>query len=445
MNRPSLAVAIAALVVAQTAACAIPSVPATLPPRDRAWIAVLSGEMPEALEQVARHSWIVGNLPGQTPVRWELMGSAYRSQTRDPFSYFGDGDVAVHGIVEGTVAEIRALHTCLDKEVRRYGERHPKYWPIPGPNSNTFVTESLRHCEIHVELPATAIGRDYRGLVGAGVTESGTGVQLESWLIGARIGLREGVEGHVTGLALGVHFWPPGITVPVNPGRIGVDLDGHVTPDKPSWLYDERAEPSERQRDYGVAVAQMFAGVARVRRPEEAGGLAERATVGLSGRAVYTKKHLGYAFGSDFEVGIGLPAGFAYGVHVYPTGIGWAFGPTGYVAIFGGAGVSGVTARVPGGLELPVEVRAEIDAGARARLGLRGTAVWIPGVAARRDGSMLSFADELVLGSFVRFGRTRNTSFGTMGRGHFFGLERHEVMHSYWLGLTYGVEIDFGL
>jgi hypothetical protein len=444
MSRVTLAAV--ALAVAQTAACAIPSVPAKLPPPDHAWIAVLSGELPEAIEQVARHAWIVGNLPGETPVRWELMGSAYRSQTRDPFSYFGDGDVAVHGIVLGSVAEIRRLHTCLDAEVQRYGQRHPTYWPIPGPNSNTFVAESLRHCGIHVELPSTAIGRDYRGLIGAGVTESGTGVQLESWLVGARIGLREGVEAHVTGLALGVHAWPPGITVPVNPGRIGIDLDGHVAPnEKRTWLYDERSYESDRERDYGVAVAQMFAGVARVKRPEDAGGLAERATVGLSGHAIYTKKHLGYAIGTDFELGMGIPAGFAYGIHVYPAGIGWVVGPTGYVAVFGGAGVSGVTARVPGGLELPIEARAELDAGPRARLGLRATTVWVPGVEARRGGSMLPFADELVLGSFVRFGRTRTSSMGTMGRGHFFGLERHEVMHTYWLGLTYGVEADFGL
>jgi hypothetical protein len=38
---------------------------------------------------------------------------------------FGDGDVALHGIVEGTVAEIQAIETCLDAEVNRYGERHP--------------------------------------------------------------------------------------------------------------------------------------------------------------------------------------------------------------------------------------------------------------------------------------------------------------------------------
>jgi hypothetical protein len=31
-----------------------------------------------------------------------------------------------------------------------------------------------------------------------------------------------------------------------------------------------------------------------------------------------------------------------------------------------------------------------------------------------------------------------------MGRGYFFALERHEVVQTAWLGLTFGVEADFG-
>ena len=114
------------------------------------------------------------------------------------------------------------------------------------------------------------------------------------------------------------------------------------------------------------------------------------------------------------------------------------------MGIFGGVGASGVTARVAGGLELPVEVRAELDVGTQARLGLRAATLWIPGVDDRRGGSVLPFGDELVLGTFARFGKTRRSSFGSMGRGHFLGLERREVMGTYWLGLTFGVEADFG-
>lgn len=452
MARLVLAAA-AALALAQTAACAIPRRAAELPPSERAWIAVLSGEMPEAIQQVARHAWIVGSLPGagKRVRRWEYLGGAEITTTTEPFSYFGesDGDVAVHGVFEGTPLEIAAKMKCLDAEAAAYEERHPTYFPIPGPNSNTFVAESIRNCGLHIELPSTAIGRDYRGLVGAGVTESGTGVQAESVIVGVRLGLREGVEGHIASLALGVHAWPPGITVPVNPGRIGIDLDGHATQaqlgHRGRSAYGSRDEVRGRdERDYGVGISQMFARVAQVRRPEDAGGLAQRVTVGLTARGVYTKRHLGYAFGSDLELGAGFPAGFAYGFHLLPAGIGWTIGPTGYLALYGGAGVSGVTARVTGGLELPVELRFELDAGPRARVGVRAGTAWVPYVGERRGQSLLPFGDEMVLGAFARFGRTKSTSWGSMGRGHFFGLERREVMGTYWLGLTIGVEIDFG-
>jgi hypothetical protein len=437
--------ALAAMAVVQACACAVPKRPAELPSQQRAWIAVLSGEMPDAIEDVARHAWIVGSLPGDGSVhRWELLGSAFRSETNRPFDYFGNGDVAVHGVVEGDVVEIHRIMKCLDREVHAYNDRHPDYFPIPGPNSNTFVAEALRECGIHVELPATAIGRDYRGIVGAGVTESGTGLQLESWVAGVRVGLREGAEAHLAGLALGVHAWPPGVTVPVNPGRIGLDFDGHLQKGRGSFSEGPGSFSEGPGRRFGVGVAQMVVEVARVKRPEDAGGLAERATVGLSARGVLAKRHLGYGFGADLDLGLGFPAAFAYRIHLYPAGIAWTFGPTGYVGVFGGVGASGVGGQVTGGFEVPLEMRAEIDAGPSARLGLRAATIWVPGVDDRRGRSMLPFGDELVLGTFARFGSTKHGSFGTMGRGHFFGLERHEVMHTYWLGVTFGVEVDYG-
>jgi hypothetical protein len=119
MRRVTLAAA--ALVVAQTGACALPSRPAELPSRQRAWIAVLSGEMPDAIEQVARHAWIIGSLPGDATFRrWEFLGSAYRSETREPLGYFhgARGDVAVHGVVDGDLDEIATKMRCLDREAR---------------------------------------------------------------------------------------------------------------------------------------------------------------------------------------------------------------------------------------------------------------------------------------------------------------------------------------
>lgn len=215
--------AIACLALGGTG-CAVFRRPLELPPRDRPFVAVLSGEMPEPITQVARHGWIVANkADGSGLRRYELLGDAFATTTRDPFRWFGSGDVALHGVLEGEKTEITGVIECLERETPRYNEEHPTYFPMPGPNSNTYVDQMLRRCDIHCELPATAIRKDYRGVVGASVTSGGTGVQLETWLGGVKVGITEGVELHILGLSIGVDLWPPALIVPVNPGRIGFD------------------------------------------------------------------------------------------------------------------------------------------------------------------------------------------------------------------------------
>lgn len=204
--------------------CVAYRLPVALPARSTPYVAVLSGEMPEPIAPIARHAWIVAN-PAERGVlhRYELLGSAFATTTRDPFDYFGEGDVAVHGILRRDAGEVRKIMACLDEETPRYNKEHPTYFPMPGPNSNTYVDQMLRRCGIPFELPATAIGKDYRGVLGASVTAGGTGVQLETWLGGVKIGLKEGVELHFLGLSIGVDFYPPALIVPVNPGRLGFD------------------------------------------------------------------------------------------------------------------------------------------------------------------------------------------------------------------------------
>jgi hypothetical protein len=74
---------------------------------------------------------------------------------------------------------------------------------------------------MRAELPPTSIGKDYRGAIGVSRTTGGTGVQLETPVVGLRIGLTEGVQLHVFGLAIGVDWWPPAIVLPVGEGRLG--------------------------------------------------------------------------------------------------------------------------------------------------------------------------------------------------------------------------------
>lgn len=204
--------------------CAAFRYPLTLPPAEKPYIAVVSGEMPEPLRLVARHAWILAN-PGRGKdlLRYEYTGRGSRSTTTFPFSHFSYGDIAIHGIIEPDEARMDEILACFDAETPRYNEEHPGYFPIPGPNSNTYVDRVLRRCDVHVELPATAIGKDYLGPAGVSVTTGGTGVQLSTWFFGVKLGVTEGVEIHILGLAVGVDVWPPALIVPVNPGRIGFD------------------------------------------------------------------------------------------------------------------------------------------------------------------------------------------------------------------------------
>lgn len=94
----------------------------------------------------------------------------------------------------------------------------------PGPNSNSFVSHIIRNVdELRVELPPTAIGRDWinRGDF-FGLTETKTGIQLSVFgLLGFSLGLGEGIEINIIGLTFGVDFLRPALKLPIV-GRIGM-------------------------------------------------------------------------------------------------------------------------------------------------------------------------------------------------------------------------------
>jgi hypothetical protein len=203
------------------AGCAVLPRPLDVPRGDDAAVIVASVGLGEAMNEVARHSWIAARERGQARfTRYEIGGGG---ETDDPFESpcrcTGEdrhASVMVHAVVRGDDAE-RAI-VCIKREDARYHEGYG-FWP--GPNCNTYVERMARLCGISMTLPATAYGRDYRGLVGATTTSEGTGVQLDSPLIGAKLGLAEGVEVHVLTLPFGIDFWPPAIIVPIGGGRLG--------------------------------------------------------------------------------------------------------------------------------------------------------------------------------------------------------------------------------
>jgi len=443
--------------------CFRPS-PATMPSADVAYVAVLSGEMPGSFRDIARHSWIVSSLPQavlvtKTPSRRSndpARSAARRSSSLRRYEWVGDahatslasvdaafssdvsvGDVAVHGVKTGSASEIAEIVACLERETEKYKDFNCGCWP--GPNSNTFADLLIRTCGLGIELPATAIGKDYRGPIGASITEGQTGVQLQTWLGGAKIGLKEGIQADLTGLSLGVHFWPPGFEVPVNPGRIGVDRSKVRPRDatRPEPFRWNEAESLDHR--LGAASLAMLATYSHVRMPSAANGLSDRMVVGLTGRAVYGRK-VGYAFGFDGELGVAAPLGFAYRTHLLPVGVGVLLGDLGFAAVLSGIGTSGVSSSVTASLELPQEARVELDLVRLARIVLRGGFVVVPDGAGDR-GTLETF-----VGTSARLGTRASgrDSLGAGGGGFFFGLERRELLRTYWLGLTFGYELGVG-
>ena len=423
-------------------ACVVPQPKGSLEAKkNEAYIAVLSGEMPPPIDQVARHAWVVAHVPGEHDRRFEYGGSSGSG----PYDDFTGGDVMVHGVVHPK--NIRETFACLERASETARKRHPDYFPIPGPNSNTFVDVLIRECALGVELPATAIGRDYRGIAGVSGTETRTGVQFESVLFGLRLGLVEGVEFHFLSFVFGLHIWPPGITLPVNPGRIGFATDEHVHRDHEVDREERYDDGRELERKYGLANAWLAAKVMRPIDPARAGNLAGFGTLGFDGRGIYGKR-AGYGFGLDFAFGGGVStndaASFVYSAHLFPAGFAVMFGPTGYFGVFAGIGTSGATTLVPPALEIPIEARLEVDASKWARVGFRALAQWNALAPERQHSRIANPAfDEIGFGAFARFGKTRkNRDYGYLGSGYFIGVERREIMGTAWLGASFGVETD---
>ncbi len=199
--------------------CIVAKQSLTMPPNDETTVALLTGTLGHPLDDIARHPWFAVRKRGEQ--RWETYEVGGGGSEDDPFAHHHSyGNPILHKVWRGAQAEAAAA--CLEKyghEVKRDIEDH--YIFYPGPNSNTYGDRMLRKCGLHASLPSTSVGKDWRGLIGGGVTSEGTGLQLETPIFGIRIGLKEGIEVHIIGLAFGVDFWPPAIILPLGPGRIG--------------------------------------------------------------------------------------------------------------------------------------------------------------------------------------------------------------------------------
>lgn len=187
------------------------------PANDQATVLLISGGLGRPIEKIARHPWFAVREAGGTSWKiWEVGGGG---DLDDPFDNSPYLEPVLHAVWRGAEAE-RAI-ACLAREAPPWlGALRYRAWP--GPNSNTFGDVMLRRCGLHASLPANAIGKDYRGWIGASWTTEGTGFQIETPVLGLRVGLKEGIAVHVIGLELGVDLWPPALLVPLGSGRLGI-------------------------------------------------------------------------------------------------------------------------------------------------------------------------------------------------------------------------------
>lgn len=179
------------------------------------------------------HSWIAVKPTGASVyTRYEVVGwgvgrgaPAIRVNRSGPDNHWFGSRPEKLADLRGP--DVDALIARIEEAVGSYP--YPDtYRTWPGPNSNTFVAHVARAIpELRVDLPSTAIGKDYLpdGAVAAR-SPSGTGVQISLFgLLGLLVGLEEGIEVNVLGLTLGVDVMAPALKLP-GIGRVGLPQPG---------------------------------------------------------------------------------------------------------------------------------------------------------------------------------------------------------------------------
>lgn len=203
--------------------------------------APLAASTPEAVIQIygARafgwrgafgvHTWVAVKPQGAARyTRLEVIGwgvrrgmDAVRVHTGVPDAqWYGNRPMLLRDVRGGDGVD--ALIERLLAAAARYPHmREYRVWP--GPNSNTFIAYLGRAVpELRLDLPPTAIGKDYLpdGAL-MSTAPSGGGLQLSlGGLLGVTVAPQEGFEVNLLGLSVGVGVSPPAIKLP-GVGRIG--------------------------------------------------------------------------------------------------------------------------------------------------------------------------------------------------------------------------------
>lgn len=174
------------------------------------------------------HSWVAAK-PAKASaytvyevIGWKLRwdDTAVSVREREPDARWFGNEPELLAEARGAGAE--ALLPKIEAAVKSYPYAD-EYRAWPGPNSNTFTAWVTRRVpELRVDLPPTAIGKDYLagGLFAS--APSGSGVQLSLvGLLGVTASTVEGLEFNILGMTFGLDPWPPAIKLPIA-GRLGM-------------------------------------------------------------------------------------------------------------------------------------------------------------------------------------------------------------------------------
>ncbi len=193
--------------------------------RDTAIVTVLAARTFGWRSHFAVHPWILLKPKGQDQyTRHEVVGWGGAPVVRENYAlpdglWFGAKPTV---LVHHQGAEAEALIPKIQQAIQSYpyADRYRSY---PGPNSNTFLAHIGREVpELALDLPPTAIGKDYRDILDPiGLAPSGSGLQVSLLgLLGLTIAAEEGFEFNILGLGLGLDFNQLAIRLPLI-GRVG--------------------------------------------------------------------------------------------------------------------------------------------------------------------------------------------------------------------------------
>ena len=170
----------------------------------------------------AVHTWITAKRANADDYeRFEIIGwllrrgeSALSRRRGNPDAEWFSNRPVLLADVRGD--DVDAVIDKLEAAIDAYPyKREYKTWP--GPNSNTFTAFVARRVpELRLDLPPTAIGKDYLGNGGMfGKAPSGTGYQFSAFgVFGILAALEEGIEVNLGGLVAGIDFTSLAIKLP---------------------------------------------------------------------------------------------------------------------------------------------------------------------------------------------------------------------------------------